>query len=336
MNNIVIRLVLIGLTIGVVSGCAAKMEVKNDALIYPVYNNESEKKVDLLLEHFETLGILLTPQIREENYTVFGGVFPEILSGEYFTGRIRWLGWIVSNDKKREFFAQALLFGNGNLPELVDFSGHPKMLIIVDGNQEDLKDAKINILSSMLEYAYSLSGREFELKGNLFISDETYRKDFVLKYGTKISDMKKINKRKFVEIIATWEKYPTTKGMILSPIGRDFKVKVKKMIGGIEEIPYVKYVAGINPQLTKSQKFLGISSGAISLDIIGMGVQYSFELLSVFGGNVPSMGLGFSSRIPNRRDAAYTVMYFCGLKQETIDRLNGFNSEILLSKGAYP
>jgi len=334
--NIISRLVFVVIIIGIVSGCAAKMEVKNSALVYSIHTNEPEKKVDLLLEHFETLGILLTPQIRRGNYTVFGGIFPEILSGEYFTGRIRWLGWIVSNNKKREFFAQALLFGNGNLPELVDFSGYSKMLIIVDGNQEDLKDAKINILSSALEYAYSLSGREFELNGNLFISDEAYRKDFVLQYGTKISDMKKIDKSKFAKIIATWEKYPTTKGMILSPIGRDLKVKVKKMSGGIEEIPYVQYVAGINPQLTRSQKFIGITRGAISWDIIGMGVQYSFELLSVFSGNVPSMGLGFSSRIPNRRDAAYTVMYFCGLKQETIDRLNGFNSEILLSKGAYP
>ena len=98
--NIIGRLVFIVLILGIVSGCAAKMEVKNAVLVYPISHSQKVQKVDLLLEPYETLGLLLTPAIRKGDITVIQGIFPDILFGEYYPGRVRWNGWAVQEDGK--------------------------------------------------------------------------------------------------------------------------------------------------------------------------------------------------------------------------------------------
>jgi len=299
MNINISRLAFIVL-IGFVSGCAAKMEVKNASLAYPVYQGEAEDKaVDLLMEPYETLGLLLTPAIRKGDITVIQGIFPDILFGEYYPGRIRWNGWVGQEDGK-EFFAQILL-------STIDYSGYFLETIVIDGKPE--KKARITLLASLVDFAYDLSGKEFPIETHKFLNDDDNRKKIILKSGTKIGDMETIPTADFMAMLAGWNQYQTPKGVILSPLGEK----------------EIKLIASINPQYTSYEKFIGITKGSISLDYIGTSVNVALEILKANNGSVPSTGWDYNSELPSRRNMAMIMEYVSAMRIALVRELNSQN-----------
>ena len=294
--NIISRLIFIALILGIVSGCAAKMEVKNAVLVYPISHSQKVQKVDLLLEPYETLGLLLTPAIRKGDITVIQGIFPDILFGEYHPGRIRWNGWAVQEDGK-EFFAQILF-------STIDYSGYFLETVIIDGNPE--ANARAVGLSSLVDYAYDLAGNEFPVETHGFLNNIGNRQQFVLKSGTKIGEMEKIPTADFMAILEKWNQYQTPKGVILSPLGEK----------------EVKLIAGINPQYSFSEKLIGSGRGLLSPDYIGTSVGIALDIFRVANGSTSSIGWDYNSQLPSRRNMGMTIEYISAMRIALIKQIN--------------
>ena len=297
--NIIGRLVFIVLILGIVSGCAAKMEVKNAVLVYPISHSQKVQKVDLLLEPYETLGLLLTPAIRKGDITVIQGIFPDILFGEYYPGRVRWNGWAVQEDGK-EFFAQILF-------STIDYSGYFLETVVIDGNPE--ASARVVGLSSLVNFAYDLAGNEFPVGTHDFLNDAGNRQQFILKLGTRIGEMEKIPTADFIKILAKWNQYQTPKGVILSPLGEK----------------EVKLIAGINPQYSFSEKLVGDGKCSLSPDYIGTSVSIALDIFRATNGIVPSMGWDYNSQLPSRRNMAMIIEYISAMRIALIKQLNSQN-----------
>ncbi len=291
------------LIIGIFSGCAKNMEVINPALVSSVFQEEKDQdnKVDLLLEPYETLGLLLTPAIKEGDITIIQGIFPNILFGEYYPGRIRWNGWIVQEDGK-EFFTQILL-------STIDYSGYFLETVVIDGKPDT--DARVLALSSLLEFAYDLAGNEFPVETHNFLKDANNRHQFVIKSGTKIGEMEKIPAKDFLAILANWNQYQTPKGIILSPLGEK----------------EIKFIAGINPQYSFSEKLVGSGKYSLSPDYIGTSVGIALDIFRAANGSVPSAGWDYNSQLPSRRNMALIIDYVSEMRIALIKHLNLQNIE---------
>ena len=80
MKNLLAILFLSALLVG----CAGReLKVEN------LNSSEFKKGVNLLIEPYESLGLKVTPEIRSGRIQVKKGIFPSILFGEYFPGRIQ-------------------------------------------------------------------------------------------------------------------------------------------------------------------------------------------------------------------------------------------------------
>src|SRR3989344_4002 len=167
------------LTLAILSGCATtNFTVKNAMLA------NSQTEINLLIEPYESLGLKETEAIRKKEITVVQGIFPDILFGEYFPGRMRWNGWVI-DESDREYFAQMLFSG-------VDFSGYFLETIIIDAVQLN-SGAKMVIFSTTGDFIYDLAGNEYAIERKKFITDNKYRAQIVREKGTRIDDLKKIS-----------------------------------------------------------------------------------------------------------------------------------------------
>lgn len=280
-------------------GCATTRTIKNASLP----GNETEK--EMLIEPFESVGVSQTGAMKRGDITVIQGVFPDILFGEYYPGRIRWNAWIVSEEDGREFFGQSIFSG-------IDYSGHFLETIIIDGK---VTRAKVIILSTLANYVYDLAGNEISIDRKKFLlNEDDYRQKIVLKKGTPIGDMKKASG--FHEMLKQWNRYQTPNGILLSPLGE-------------EEI---RLIAGINPQYSFSEKLVGSGRFSISMDPIATAVGIGIDIFRASNGSVPSTGWDYNSQLPSRRNMALIIQYVSKMKQGLIDNINNVNMMKLVTE----
>lgn len=282
-------------------GCASGATVKAK-----FYNDTAETKKNILIEPYQSLGINETTALKNGDVTVVKGVFPDILFGEYYPGRIKWNFWAVS-ESGQEFYGQTLFAG-------IDFSGHFLEIIIIDGKIKKEDRVKGVVLSTFVDYAYDLGGKEIALDRAKFLKDANYRKTLILKEGTSINDVKSADN--ILPAIESWNKYDTPEGILISPLGED----------------ELKLIAGINPQYSFSEKLIGTGRFSITMDPVGTAVGVAIDLFRA-SGNVPTLGWDFSSQLPNRRNMAFIIKYVSAMKQELIENINKRNIEKLLTKG---
>lgn len=293
-------LILIALSIAILSGCATTNFTLKNAMLA---NGQDE--VNLLLEPYESLGLKETEAIRKNEITAVYGIFPDILFGEYFPGRIRWNGWVIDGND-REYFAQSLFSG-------VDYSGYFLETIIIDAVQLS-SGAKMVIFSTAGDFIYDLAGNEYAIERKKFVSDNKYRSQIVREKGTPIGDLKKISG--FPEIISNWNRYKTESGILLSPLGEKD----------------IKLIAAINPQYTFFEKWVGSNHSSISIDWIAVAVGISLDILRT--SNVPTTGWDYNSQLPSRRNMAFIIKYVAEMKQRLIKNINQQNINKYFSKSA--
>jgi hypothetical protein len=259
---------------------------------------EKSKGIDMIIEPYESLGVIETDAVRRGDVTAFWGVFPNKLFGEFFPGRIRWNAWVVDKDGT-EHFAQAILSG-------VAYSGNFAVQIIVDGKVSP--DAKIANLSTAVDYIYDLSGQEYPTVRRRFLDETKYRQEEILKNGSRVGDMKSTTK--ILETIRKWNRYETPKGVLLSPIGEK----------------ELKVVAGINPQYSFSEKL--VARGHFSLVADATGVLIGLAVDMITAGNAPTSGWDYNSQLPNRRNMAFIIDFVMKHQQYLISELNQANIQL--------
>ena len=289
-----------------ISGCAAsKLELVSSSM-RPVSEVASAdvQKIDLLLEPYECVGLKLTPSIKKGEVTIYRGIMPDVLFGEFYPGRIRWNGIAVQEDGQ-EFFAQFLL-------SPPDWSGNFLWTIVVDGNP--YSTAKVAVLSTLVEFLYSATGEEFSIeKRKLLLDDEEFRRKFVSQRGTPLEDLKEINKGEFYEkVLLRWNAWGTDKGKLLSPLGLD----------------EVKEIAAINPQYGFGQKLIAEGNFSLCADYIATAVGIGIDVFRAANGNVPSAGWDFNSEFPNRRNMGLIIEYVSQMRKNLIADINRSNALI--------
>jgi len=282
--------------VAILSGCATSRFVMKDSML-----GNKPSDTNLLIEPYQSLGLLETKALRAGRLTVVQGKFPELLFGEYYPGRIRWNVWGVDKTG-REYFGQALFSG-------IAFTGDFMWTIVMDGVISD--DVSVVVLATGLDFAYDLLGEEIPL-AHRFPTDREYRRTIILEKGTRIGDMKKITG--FEQVIADWgPPWQTPEGALLSPLGDN----------------EVRLVAGINPQYSMSEKLVGSGHFGLSVDYIGTAVGIGIDVFRSANGSVPSLGWDYNSQIPNRRNMAFIIKYVAALKQRLIDNLNEANKNLM-------
>lgn len=281
------------------AGCAGSVAIKNANLT--TTNSMAENKVEMLIEPYQSLGVKLTPTIESGKATIVQGIFPEILFGEYFPGRIRWNAWAV-DENGREYFGQAVFCGIGYSGEFIE-------TLVFDEIPD--KSAKTIVLSTAVEFGYDLSGNEVEIFREKFLKEPAYRKEFILSKGTKISDMRKVPD--FLEIMKNWNRFQDLEKneILLSPIGEK----------------ELKEIAGINPRYGFSEKLIGSGRFAMVMDPIGTGIGLALDVIRASG--VPSTGWDYNSEIPSRRNMAFIVKYITAMQKQLIQNINAVNIQLV-------
>lgn len=282
-------------------GCAASIKIENANVSALVDKTEKADKVEMLIEPYESLGLKETEAIKKGEVSVFRGIFPDILFGEYYPGRIRWNVWAIEPNG-REYFGQALFSG-------VEYTGFFSWHILVDGKVSD--EARCLVLSSAVDYGYDLSGREFPIENRkgFLENKEEERKKFILQNGTRLGDIRRFSFDDIKGVISKWNKFDTPKGGLLSPISEDD----------------LKFVASINPQYSFGEKLVASGHFSISLDPMANAMRLAIDIFRATG--VPAIGWDYNSQLPQRRQMGLIIKYALDIKQKLIERrINGKKS----------
>lgn len=285
-------------------GCATSQFVMKDVQFansssVAVQNSESQEK-NLLIEPFESLGVYFTKAIRDGKVRTPKGIFPDILFGEYFPGRLHWKIWGATNDYK-DVFGQTIFTGKPN------FNGDILMTGIVE-NMDD--DTKVMVFSTDCKFAYDFAANEYPIEDwDRMRKDQRYRAEFIRKNGTRLGDMKE--DKEILSIIKKWNPYLTPNGILMSPLGEK----------------ELQIIAGINPRYSFSEKLVATGRFSLSADYIGVAVGIGIDLINA--GRTPSAGWDFNSEFPNRRNMGLIIKYVCERKRQLIQTINIANAKLL-------
>lgn len=243
------------------------------------------REIDLSIEPYQSLGILVTPNLAKGNVTTISGIFPDFIHYiEWGPGRTVWYGWAASEDGK-EYFVQFV--AAGGTPSRDDILA----TVIID-DKIDISEArgiKVLGLSSRLKYCFNLDGKVvqevgkiFEVNTENFLRDPNYRKDLVMKYGSLMSDRMGAPYLDTVADVAlvsirSWHEYQTPKGRILSPLNEAM----------------LKNVARINPQYKFMEKLIKKGKFLVTMDPIITAASLGIDIAVAH--NAPSTGWDASS-----------------------------------------
>ena len=266
------------------NGCASqKLVIKSSHFNTFGYDKSTANVADLMIEPFESLGVIITPEIKKGDVTVVRGKFPTILFGEYGPGRIRWNGVAISL-KGEMFFAQIVLEKSDSY------------LALIQGDKNEVANSKIIIMSTLVDYGYDLGGNEFAIDRGKFLEN---KKDYIARLvnerGSSVSNLEKV--KGFSRILSNWNEYQTPKGRLLSPLGE-------------EEL---KTIASINPQYTYGEKLIASGRFSLSPDYIGTGVGLALDLIRARG--VPSTGWDYRSELASRRNMGAIIEFVTALQE---------------------
>lgn len=274
-------------------GCAtSRLKVKNATLPY------GQKEINLLLEPWQTCGLKVTEAMKRGEVTVFYGVFNPILFAEWQPGRTTWYGWAISENGE-EFFAQAIFSG-------INRAGTFVVIVVIDGKGPKVDNAKIVLLSTMLDFAYDMGGNEYPIEWKKFVQNvKGYRTALVQEKGTRIGDMRKA--RGFFRVVKQWTRYEKRDNkdyVIYSPLTAEKMRAVEK----------------INPQYTFSQKLIGSARFVvIPLDPVATALENALDVYRVY--RLPSAGWDYRSKIPNLRDVGLILKFATELQNRLIHEL---------------
>lgn len=297
------------------SGCAKEMKMNLSEGMSPTANNSSklQKKsheVNLLLEPHETLGIEITDSIRQGDISVYMGVFPEVLLGEYYPGRIRWNGVVRQESDGKEFFSQFLF-------SPPDANRNIIWMIIVDGYPD--KTAKIIQLSTSVTFGYSAFGDEFPIENptDFLENKKGYRTELISKKGTPLSELQKVRADIFYrDILSKWNSWTTYSGKdIWSPLGEE----------------EVKKISAINPQYSFSQKLIAKGHFMLCADPIAITVGAGIDFIAA--SKASSNGWDYSSEFSNRRNMGVLIAWINQLKDANFRDSDALNSAFIQQGG---
>lgn len=299
------------------AGCAPEMKMNLSEGISPTAVNSSEirkksREVNLILEPHETLGIEITDSIRQGNISVYRGVFPQILLGEYSPGRIRWNGVVRQESDGKEFFAQ-FLFSPPDVNRNIIWT------IVIDGSPDET--AKVIQLSTALNFAYSAFGEEFSIAEPWnFLSDEDgYRAKFISKKGTPLSELRKIKAGKFYwDILDKWNSWTTYNGQdIWSPLGEE----------------EMKKISAINPQYNYFQKLIAKGRFMLCADPIAITASAGIDFIAASESS--SEGWEYTSEFSSRRNMGVLIAWVNQLKDMNFRNANELNT-LFIQQGGTP
>ena len=297
------------------TGCAPEMKMSLSEGISPTVINSSQKKgreINLILEPHETLGIEITDSIRQGNISVYRGVFPEVLLGEYSPGRIRWNGVVRQESDGKEFFAQ-FLFSPPDVNRNIIWT------IVIDGRPDET--AKITQLSTAINFGYSAFGEEFVIEEQQkFLDDENgYRANFISEKGTPLSELRKIKAGVFYrDILSRWNPWMTYSGKdIWSPLGE------KEM----------EKISAINPQYSYSQKLIAKGHFMLCADPIAITASAGIDFIAASESS--SNGWDYTSEFSNRRNMGIMIVWINQLKDRNFRNADELNA-LFIQQGGTP
>lgn len=289
------------------SGCAGKQAKIN---LVTADKASSVSGRNYLIEPVDSMGLTVTDAIRKGEVTIFHGIFPNILGGEYIPLRICWHGDTVQMSDGKEFFTQYML----TMPE---FGGSLTWTIVMDGHPDET--AVTVAFSSLVEYLYDALGKEIVLPSQSDFANKTEdRKKFVLEHGTPIKDLKRVSFREFLKAVGEWNVLKTSKGDVLTPLTKEA----------------LSLIAETNPQYAEWEKLLSENHTSLFYgDPISLGVYNALEAYrtvhKVQSGGVPSIGADFRSQLVNRRQMGENIAAFESMRESLIKKMNEVNRECI-------
>lgn len=283
--------VLLFFLLALLSGCADKSQIVRD--INSDLENQSVQlaiqvdstSVDLLLEPVDTVGLLLTPAIRERKAKFYEVIFPEILFlGEIFPERIKWYGWGIGENGS-ECLAQLLFIYKVRLDN--------KLVAVIAVDNPNAQ--KVIGFSTRMDYVYSLDHAETEVSASRgkIATDSGYRKELGEKFGVEVSTLKEADY--MYAMIENWHRVQGPRGEILTPLDEEKFLEVSRK----------------NPAYTWSQKWVEKFSGSVYIDPVATGMNAFFETITAAG--VKSQGWDFAYN-GNSRVMALKAKYLIDMK----------------------
>lgn len=314
MKKISLWLLLV-LSVLLFAGCSKQVNLESSSMlavdapkekrgeVTPAYEGDvpvlKGQKINLLLEPQETVGLKITPSIKKGEVSLYHGIFPNVLFGEYYPGRIRWNGVARQRDGK-EFFVQSLF-------SPIDDLGNFTWTIVVDGSPDNT--ARIVMLSTAVDYGYSPLGDEFPIKDRAsFLNDKAgYRAKLILEKGIPLSDLKKMDTGEFYrDVLAQWNPWKDKESgnEIWSPLG----------------LKEVKEIAAINPQYSFSQKLVATGDFMLCIDPIAVTVSAGIDFFRA--NRAPAAGWDYNSELPSRRNMGIIIGWVSEMQRKRIVEMN--------------
>lgn len=234
-------------------------------------------------------GLPWSENLKQGNFVTVLGNFP--LSPESWAEwdplRIRYQAHAIGADG-REYTAHALFAGY--------IECAPRLFVFVEGLKNPDADVKVVTLSTLLDRAYALDGKQIaNFEVGKFQSDALYRKEMILREGTALNTSRHIGGME--EAFGNWSVYETKSGQIATPL----------------EPEKIKFLSGINPQYSYWEKVVGTTSASISIDYISTTVGIIFDLISA--GSAKSQGFDYNS-VMTRQQQGYNVAFLEALRDE--------------------
>lgn len=246
------------------SGCATN---GINARISDLAINQPQKvvqKLEVKREPPYFIGVYDTNKVDVESgdFQARTGIFPEGLKAELAPGRTTWYGWAIDS-QGGEHLIQVVFTPWGQM--ITDSKGKDKVAlfatIVLD---KAVEGGKVIAFSTMQEYVYDLLGENSDgvpLDWNKFQADYEFRKEFVEKYGTDLSDLKEAEY--FYPVVKNWKKFSDSEGLEFhSPLSTE----------------QVKEIARINPGCTYFQRLVSEGNWFVSPDLYSTGISAFFDL----------------------------------------------------------
>lgn len=254
------QVLLVMVLVAALTGCAARDQIINKGNFneasmrvpkeyLPNYEGKDIEKTvigNLLLPPYETTGIKELPAFLRGEATGYEVPFPKELKEEQPTEkRIKWYAWVISE-------------GIEDVGQLAKRTINKMGELVIGKSVKALKNAKALILSTRTTkaFGFSVDDKGVDISREKFMSDETYRKELVEKYGSRLSDFELSDKLIKDMYSLSWARYETDLGYILTPLSEEeFR----------EFVP-------INPGYTMSQRAVD-QYWVISTNVPGMIIQ---------------------------------------------------------------
>jgi len=211
----------------------------------------------------------------------------------------------------------------------MDRNGNYIAILIIEGKGERVKNAKVILLSTMLNCAYDFGEHEFPthnlakggfleyeipLEWKKFVRSAEYRAKIVLEKGTLVKTMPEIDPKGFFSMVVEhWTRFEARgdkSQVFYSPL-------TEKML---------EQVLAINPQYSLTQKFIGRARAAIPIppDPIAFFLGMALDVYRVY--KFPPTGWDYTSELPSRRNRALAIDFVSVMFRRRIKELNYENT----------